>query len=90
MWTHKQKVTSVALDRSGTYMATTAMDRSMKIWDARMYKCLMEHKLPGAASNLEFSDRRVIGVSIDNEVQLFRDACTTAVTHPYLRHSVWR
>ena len=49
------------LDRSGTYMATSAMDRSLKIWDVRMYKCSLDYKLPMVPSQIQFSDRRVLG-----------------------------
>ncbi len=37
-----------ALIRSGTYMATAGMDRSLKIWDLRnTYQCVGDYKLPG-------------------------------------------
>ena len=90
MWAHKQPLTSLAVDRSGTYMATSAMDRSMKIWDMRMLKCLLDYKLPQTPSQIQFSDRRVLAVSMNNEVQLYKDACTKAVDYPYLKHCVWK
>lgn len=90
MWAHKQPLTALAMDRSGTYMATTALDRSMKIWDARMFKCSLDYKLPNVVSQLQFSDRRVIAATMGNEVQLYRDACTKAVEYPYLKHKVWK
>ena len=90
MWAHKQPLSALAMDRSGTYMATTALDRSMKIWDARMLKCSLDYKLPRIASQVQFSDRRVIAVTMDNEVQLYRDACTKAIEYPYLKHKVWK
>ena len=46
--------------RSGLYMATAAMDRSLKIWDMRnTYKCLGDYKLPGStgASNIQVTIR---------------------------------
>jgi len=88
MWAHKQPLTSIAVDRSGTYMATSAMDRSLKIWDVRMYKCSLDYKLPMVPSQIQFSDRRVLGVSMDKEVHLYKDACTKAVEYPYLKHTV--
>jgi len=88
MWAHKQPLTSIAIDRSGTYMATSAMDRSLKIWDSRMFKCSLDYKLPMVPSQIQFSDRRVLGVSMDKEVHLYKDACTKAVEYPYLKHSV--
>jgi len=88
MWAHKQPLTSIAVDRSGTYMATSAMDRSLKIWDVRMFKCSLDYKLPMVPSQIQFSDRRVLGVSMDKEVHLYKDACTKAVEYPYLKHTV--
>jgi len=90
LWTHKQPLTSLAVDRSGTYMATSAMDRSMKIWDIRMLKCLLDYQLPHVPSQIQFSDRKLIGVSMENEVQIYKDACTKAVDYPYLKHKVWK
>merc|ERR1719464_2229716 len=78
------------MDRSGTYMATTALDRSMKIWDARMFKCSLDYKLPNVVSQLQFSDRRVIAATMGNKVQLYREACTKAVEYPYMKHKVWK
>ena len=90
MWAHKQPLTALAVDRSGTYMATSAMDRSMKIWDVRMLKCLLDYKIPHIASQIQISDRRMIAVSMDNEVQLYKDACTKPVDYPYMKHRVHR
>jgi len=90
LWTHKQPLTSLAVDRSGTYMATSAMDRSMKIWDIRMLKCLLDYQLPHVPSQIQFSDRKLIGVSMENEVQIYKDACIKAVDYPYLKHKVWK
>ena len=81
MWAHKQPLTSVTIDRSGTYMATSAMDRSLKIWDVRMFKCSIDYKLPMVASQLQFSDKRVLAATMDNEVQLYKDACIKGKFH---------
>ena len=64
------------------------MDRSMKIWDIRMLKCLLDYQLPHVPSQIQFSDRKLIGVSMENEVQIYKDACTKAVDYPYLKHKV--
>ena len=45
-------------------MATSAMDRNLKIWDVRMYKCSLDYKLPMVPSQIQFSDRRVLGNQI--------------------------
>ena len=40
MLAHRQPVRAVAVDHSGTYMATAGVDRALKIWDVRMFKAL--------------------------------------------------
>lgn len=40
MLAHRQPVRAVAADASGNYLATAAVDRSLKIWDVRQFKCL--------------------------------------------------
>ena len=37
---HRQAVRAVAVDNTGTYLATAGVDRSLKIWDIRQFKCL--------------------------------------------------
>ena len=38
MLAHKSSVLGVAVDQSGTYMATTGLDNRMRFWDLRNYK----------------------------------------------------
>merc|ERR1712004_272130 len=55
-----------------------------------MLKCLLDYQLPHVPSQIQFSDRKLIGVSMENEVQIYKDACTKAVDYPYLKHKVWK
>lgn len=103
---HRQAVTAVAVDRSGTHMATAAMDKSVRIWDLRNTggsggsgaKCLAEFNLSsGSASCLQFSDRKILGASIrpSESVEFFKDVCTVSssaqsVQYPYMVHKVHR
>ena len=45
MLAHRQPVRSVAVDRSGNYLATSATDKTLKIWDIRAFKCLQEYRV---------------------------------------------
>ena len=90
---HRQPLTSVAVERSGTYMATAAMDRSLRIWDVRNgQQCLREFIMPfSAPGNLQFSDRKVLGCAVGGDtVEFYRDVCTKAVDYPYMKHKVNR
>ena len=57
MLVHQQPVRAVAVDRSGNYMATSATDRTVKIWDIRAFKCLHEYKVKQCTfGNIYFSE----------------------------------
>ena len=40
MLAHSQPVRAVTVDKTGNYMATAGVDRSLKIWDVRQFKLL--------------------------------------------------
>jgi len=90
MLTHRQPVRAVAVDRSGNYMATSATDRSVKIWDLRMYKSLHEYKVGAGASHLQFSQKGLLGLSFGNKVEVYQDPTVSAITHPYMKHEVFK
>jgi len=90
---HRQPLTSITFERSGTYMATASMDRSLRIWDIRnSHKCLKEFILPGgAAGNIQFSDRKVLGAIVGGDVvEFYKDVCIKNPEHPYMKHKVHR
>ena len=90
MLVHRQPVRAVAVDRSGNYMATSATDRSVKIWDLRTYKSLHEYKVGAGASQLQFSQKGLLGLSFGNRVEVYQDPTVHALTHPYMRHEVFK
>ena len=90
---HRQPLTSIAFERSGTYMATACMDRSLRIWDVRnSHKCLKEFRLQsGAASNIQFSDRKMLAACVGGDsVEFYKDVCANNPDHPYMKHKVHR
>ncbi|TRY62945.1 hypothetical protein TCAL_07271 [Tigriopus californicus] len=90
MLAHRQAVRGVAVDLTGTYLATAGTDRSLKIWDVRQFKCLQNYRISAGASQLEFSGRGLLGVAMGNTVEIFKDCCTTAVKYPYMRHRAFK
>ncbi|CAG5121307.1 unnamed protein product [Candidula unifasciata] len=69
---HASALRDVAVDASGIYMATTGMDRRLKIFDLRMYKELsrfqyIRRHCPGL---LDFSQKGILAVSRDNVVEI--------------------
>lgn len=51
-------------------MATSGIDRTLKIWDLRTYKMLQSYKLPSGAGQLAFSQRGLLASSLGNIVQV--------------------
>lgn len=85
---HHRAVKAVAIDQGGTYMATSATDGSLKIWDVRSFNCVQSYRLKLGANNLVFSHRGLLAASTGNLVQIFRDCCTKPISEPYLRQNV--
>jgi len=58
MLAHKSTLRSIAIDQTGSYMATSGVDAKLKIWDLRNYKCLNEYRTSSnGASTLAFSQK---------------------------------
>ncbi|KAF8773754.1 WD repeat-containing protein 46 [Argiope bruennichi] len=85
---HANPIRSLAIDSKGLYMATASLDRNLKIFDVRTYKCLQSYKLGAAAGFLDFSQLGLLSAGLGNVVEIYKDCCTQAVKAPYLRHKV--
>ncbi|KAJ0180380.1 hypothetical protein K1T71_003784 [Dendrolimus kikuchii] len=84
---HKTPLTAIAVDNRGMYMATSGVDRSLKIWDIRNLDGPLQHyKLRSAPVDLEFSQTDMLAVGLDETVEIYNDCCTQTTEKPYLRH----
>ena len=55
------------------YMATAAVDRTLKVWDVRKLAGPLQHyKLHAVASNLAFSQRGLLAVGMGNVAEVHR------------------
>lgn len=82
-------VRSLAIDRSGNYMAVAGSDRSVKIWDIRNFKTLESYYSPTPASSLDISDTGLLAVGWGPHVQVWKDVLTRTgpkVSAPYMNH----
>jgi len=51
---------------------------------------LQDYRLPAPATKLSFSGRGLLATASGDMVDVYKDCCTSAVKHPYLRHKVHR
>lgn len=70
MLCHKQPLRACAVDPTGMYLATTAVDASLKIWDLRTYKCLQSYRVGSGASHATFSQKGLLAVALGNVVEV--------------------
>lgn len=81
-------VKSIAMDRSGNYMAVAGTDKTLKIWDIRNFKELYSYYTPTPASNLDISDTGLLSVSWGPHVTVWKDAFKTKQNSPYMNHLI--
>ncbi|XP_059189327.1 WD repeat-containing protein 46 isoform X2 [Centropristis striata] len=93
MLCHQGGVRSVTVDKTGTYMVTSGMDKKLKVYDIRTFKPLKSYFLPAGASCLSLSQRGLLSAATGDVVQLYRDVWSAPVTKPYMAHrlpgTVW-
>lgn len=69
---HRNKVRSIKIDESGRYMATSASENVVKVWDVRAkYVPLKEVKLQYAPSSMDLSQNSKLVVGQKNKVEVF-------------------
>lgn len=82
MLCHQSVIKSMAISKDGKYMATSGLDHLLNIWDLRTYKSLKSIKLKAGASNMAFSDKGCLAVSLRNEVVIYKDDILKRSTLP--------
>lgn len=87
--THKNMVSNVEIDRSGTYLYTTGVDSKVNVWDIRnSYKPVSSTNIFGSASCTSLSQNGLLAVGTKNRVKIFKDLEKTNVSdNLYLNHS---
>ncbi|XKL69028.1 hypothetical protein PGB90_006797 [Kerria lacca] len=84
---HRTPLSALAVDPKGLYMATSAVDHHMNIWDIRNLRGpLQKYRLHSVASELAFSQRSSLALAMGNIVEIYNDCCLTNVKYPYMRH----
>ncbi|XP_066499724.1 WD repeat-containing protein 46 [Hoplias malabaricus] len=89
MLCHRGGVRSLAVDKTGTYMVTSGLDRRLKVYDIRMFQQLNCYFLPAGASCLSLSQKGLLSAATGDVVQVYRDVWGgSPLTKPYMAHRV--
>lgn len=73
MLCHHQPIMTCAIHPYGTYMATSSIDKSVKIWDIRQLSRSVSHMyLRSPAHRMSYSQRGLLGLGMGNVVEVFR------------------
>uniref|UniRef100_A0A0A9XKT1 WD repeat-containing protein 46 n=1 Tax=Lygus hesperus TaxID=30085 RepID=A0A0A9XKT1_LYGHE len=88
MLCHKAGVETLAIDHSGTYMATTSIGRELKIWDIRKLEDspVQVYDLRGTPVDTSFSQRGGLALGFNNCVEVYRDWNILRKKRAYLVH----
>uniref|UniRef100_A0A8B9P9R8 WD repeat-containing protein 46 n=1 Tax=Apteryx owenii TaxID=8824 RepID=A0A8B9P9R8_APTOW len=84
MLCHRGAIRALAVDRSGTYMATAGLDRKLQLFDLRTYRPLHALVLPQGAAHLDFSQRGLLAAACADVVQV--RPSPSLPRKPYLCH----
>ncbi|XP_020277530.1 WD repeat-containing protein 46 [Pseudomyrmex gracilis] len=86
---HHQPIMTCTVHPYGTYMATSSIDKSVKIFDIRQLTGPVSHvHLRSAAHHMCYSQRGLLALSMGNVVEVYRE--TSGDFTPYLRHKIAR
>lgn len=88
MLCHYGPVKSVAVDPTGKYMATSGADKTVRVWDIRMYRPLHAYDTPAPVGWMDISQRGMLAIGYTRRVQVWKDALEYKATSPYLNHEV--
>lgn len=87
---HRGAVRAVAVDSTGTYMATSGLDHQLKIFDLRgTFQPLSARTLPQGAGHLAFSQRGLLAAGMGDVVNIWTgqgQASSPSLEQPYLTH----
>lgn len=86
MLCHSAPVRALAVDRSGTYMATSGLDGTLAVWDVRTYRKVHSYFTARPADTLDISATGMLSAGCGPHVQVWKDALAVKAAAPYLNH----
>eukprot|EP00892_Ulva_mutabilis_P007577 jgi/Ulvmu1/5191/UM021_0208.1 len=89
MQCHQGAVNAVAVDMSGTYMATAGLDSKVHIWDLRnSYRQLHTYPRYPNTRSLDISQQGLLAIGFNSMVHIRKDALATHNKEVYIVHKI--
>ena len=79
-------VQALAVDASGTYMATAGVNGCVRVWDLRTYKSLHSTFVYSRPTSLDISQRGILAVGFGNHTNLYPRPLHEHAPKPYMHH----
>jgi U3 small nucleolar RNA-associated protein 7 len=72
MFCHNSPISNIAIEKSGKYLVTSAVDHSIKVWDIRKtYQPVLETKSDVAITSIDISHKGIVAMSTKNNVKVW-------------------
>ncbi|XP_053328707.1 WD repeat-containing protein 46 [Spea bombifrons] len=88
MMCHRGAVRALSVDKTGMYMASSGLDRTLRIFDLRTFQPLHSSVLPLGAGTLCHSQKGLLAAGTGDIVQVYKDTHVAPPSAPYLCLSV--
>lgn len=83
---HSTPLKALTVDPKGTYLATSGLDKNVKIWDIRALSGpVLNYKLRIPANELSISQRGLLALGMDNVCEVYKKPNFVTTNAPYLR-----
>ncbi|KAK6089442.1 hypothetical protein P3W45_001579 [Vairimorpha bombi] len=74
---HKTSVSNIEIDRTGTYLYTTGIDSTIKVWDIRKtYKPVNSCNTRYSFTSTSLSQRSILAASYGDNIQIYKNLST--------------
>ena len=85
LFCHQGVVLDCAINKNGTYMATTGSEGKLKVWDIRMFKEVYEYWCPKPCNKIAISDTGLLALSYNFNSIIWKDWHLEKQKSPYMK-----
>jgi WD40 repeat protein len=72
MFCHNSPISNIAVEKSGKYLVTTAVDNTIKVWDIRKtYQAVLETKSDATITSIDISHKGIVAMSTQQNVKVW-------------------